>query len=470
MGVTVLPDWGPELGKALGTLVQGIRHAIDPQREFKKKFSEAATSNPDLLQNLTDYVHINGSLPPEITKFIPKDLLDNIMINEPSPDAIRSREAIRAASRLSTNQRTVLGQSALTGLPPVSAASQLEIAPEVHRLAGQPPGTPPSTLAEAGGQHAISGLTAGNEAADRLKATLAPDAQRWLDTLKQYDSAHGTDYYLKTVAGNYDLLQSEQFRLTMEDRLMYMRLRQQERLDLLHEHEANFWVNDSGGMGSPDLWKYLLYDPKAQGRVQEIRSTGPRNAEDADLLRMQNYRETKGSAHERALYRSSVVMRDTMIDNINGNAAKRILPDDDSKRPVDLAALNSELVREGTPIEAYWGQSPDGTGKVQLRFRSRAHKQLELQPDQVQQLFQRADRTFSGSNLQVTQPARPGATAPAPKPPATVTPRADAARAATQYDLSTPAGYWEYLRAQDNVSPDSLITLRVRAKFNLPPR
>jgi len=146
--------------------------------------------------------------------------------------------------------------------------------------------------------------------------------------------------------------------MTIEDRLMYMRLRQQDRIDLLHEHESNFWVNKSNGMGSPDLWKYLLYDPKAQGRIQEIRSTGPKNAEDANLLRMQNLRESGESGTERAFYIQSVVQRDKLMDAINGNAGKRILPDDDSRRPSDIAALNSELVREGTPLEAYWGQSP----------------------------------------------------------------------------------------------------------------
>src|SRR5882762_7768713 len=100
MGVTVLPDWGPELGKALGTLAQGIRHAIDPEREFKKKFSEAVTTNPDLAQHLTDYAHINGGLPPEITKYIPRVFLNSILFNDPSPDVIRTRLEIRPSRGL----------------------------------------------------------------------------------------------------------------------------------------------------------------------------------------------------------------------------------------------------------------------------------------------------------------------------------------------------------------------------------
>lgn len=466
--VVVLPDWGPELGRALGTLAHGIRHAIDPNREFKERFADAATSNPDLMQNLTDYWHINGSLPPEIARHIPKELLDSIAVNEPSPNAIRTREAIRAAGGLSTGQRVALGQGELLRLSPVQAATQLQTAPLIPEVAGEQPGTVPTTLARAGAARAIGGLTAGQEAADRLKATLAPGAQGYLDEVQAYDKEHGTHYYEQTAAGSYDLLQSEQFRLTVEDRLMYMRLRQQERIDLLHEHEANFWVNKSGGMGSPDLWEYLLYDPKAQQRLQEIRSSGPKNAEDASLLRMQNYRESGGANVERALYIQSVVQRDKLMDAINGNAGKRILPDDDSRRPSDLAALNSELVREGTPFEAFWGPSADGSdSKVKLRFRSRAHKQIEMQPDQVQYGLQQADKAFSGGNLQVQQPRPAGAPQRPTRPAATVTPRPGANNAAGQYDLNTPAGYWEYLRSQDNVSPDSVITNRVRAKFNI---
>lgn len=473
MGVTVLPDWGPELGRSLGTLFQGIRHAIDPEREFKKRLTEAvAGGNTDIPQHLTDYFYINGSLPDEITKFIPKDLLNNIYINDPSPDAIRAKAAISASRGLDSGQTNALGQGVLTGMSPVRAAVDLEVAPQIHRLAGQPPGTMPTTLSEAGGQRAISGLSAGNEAVDSLKASLAPAAQGYLDDLKQKDAenaaaGHPTNYYQRTAAEQYDLLRDEHFRMTIDDRLMFMRLRQQDRLDAIAEHEANYWVNKSGGMGSPDLWRYLLYDPKAQQRIQDIRSTGPKNADDAALLRMQNYRESNGANAERAFYTQSVVQRDKLLDAINGNAGRRIMPDDDSRRPSDIAALNSELTREGTPLEAYWGTSPDGSGKTQLRFRSRAHKQIEIQPEQVQYALQQADKAYSGSGLQVQQPRPEGAATPKPKPPATVT---HTPQATQRYDMSTPAGYWEYLRSQDSVTPDSVITNRVRAKFNLPQR
>jgi len=474
MGVTVLPDWGPQLAKALANLGQGLGDIINPNAEFQNKFKEAvAGGDTGIMQRLTDYIHINGSLPPEIAKLVPKNLIDSLYINEPSPEAIRARAAIRANRGLSPGQTNVLGQSVLTGLPPTTAAVQLEEAPMISRLAGQPPGTVPTTLAEAGGQRALSGLSAGNEAADALKASLAPVAQSYLDDLKQKDAentaaGHPTNYYQRAAAEQYDLLRDEHFRLTIDDRLMFMRLRHQDQIDAIKEHESNYWVNKSGGMGSPDLWRYLLYDPKAAQRLQEIRSSGPKNAEDATLLRMQNYRASDGANAERAFYTQSLVQRDKLFDAINGNPTKRIAPDDESRRPSDLAALNVELTREGVPIEAFWGQSADGSDtKTKLRFRLRLHKQIEVPPEQLQQAIQQADKTFSGSNLNIQQSRPAGAKQQAPRPAVTVTPRSGTNNAAGQYDLNTPAGYWEYLRSQDNVAPDSVITNRVKAKFNI---
>lgn len=474
MGVTVLPDWGPGLGQALGTLAQGIRHAADPEREFKKRFSEAVTTNPDLAQHLTDYAHINGGLPPEITKYIPRDLLDSILVNDPSPEAIRTRLAIRASRGLTPEQNVSAGRGFLLGESPTTAAVQLETAPLVPEMAGQPPGTVPTSLARAGAQRAISGLSAGSEAADRLKATLAPAAQGYLDDLQQKDAenaaaGHPTNYYQRAAAEQYDLLRDEHFRMTIDDRLMFMRLRHQDQLDAIAEHESNYWVNKSGGMGSPELWRYLLYDPKAQQKIQEIRSTGPKNSDDATLLRMQNYRESNGANAERAFYTQSIVQRDKLLDAINGNAGKHIMPDDESRRPSDLAGLNIELTREGVPIEAFWGQSADGSDtKTKLRFRLRYHKQVEVPPEQLQQAMQQADKTFSGSNIQVNQPARPGAAAPTPKPPATVTHTApDTSKINT--DTTTATGLWNQLRLMSPASvPDSVITNRVKARFNLP--
>lgn len=474
MGVTVLPDWGPGLGEALGRLAQGIRHAIDPEREMKKRIGEAvASGNTEIPQHLTDYLYTNGSLPPEITKYIPKDLLDSIYIGEPSPDAIRNRAASRAGGNLSPEQNTALGQGVLTGEGPIRGTVGLQVAPEIPKLIGQPPGTEPTTLGEAAAQRAISGLPAGAEAKDSLTASLYPVVQDYLTGLKQKDAentraGHPTNYYQRAAAEQYDLLRDEHFRMTLDDRLMFMRLRHQDQLDAIAEHESNYWVNKSGGMGSPDLWRYLLYDPKSPQRIQEIRTTGPKNAEDATLLRMQNFRDSDGANSERAFYTQSVVQRDRMLDAINGNVGKKIAPDDDSRRPSDLAALNMELAREHTPLEAYWGPSADGSdSKSKLRFRSRAHKNIEIPPEQVQYALQQADRTYSGSGLQVQQPRPAGSVAPPPKPPAQVT---HTAPDTSKYNLATPAGYWQYLRDQDSVSPDSVITNRVRAKFNLPMR
>lgn len=421
MGVTVLPDWGPQLAQALAQLGSAVGTIANPYGEVREQFRRAAIANPKLIQNLADFTYENSYLPQSMVKLIPRDILDSIFAAEPSPEAYRRKQASLAAGKLSPEQATSIGQSELTGLAPTTAAIQLGQASLVPSVLQQAPGTEPTTLAEAGIQRTLGGLTAGQEAADRIKARLGPVAQQFLDRAKQYDAEHHTDFYQRMAADAFGLLDDEQYRMSMADRLLLMDERQQDRLEAIHEHAGIAWFNKSGGVGDPDLWVKLLYDPKTQKRVEEIRSTGPKTPEDRELLQMQSYREGRGQAMERADYMASVMTRDKMFEFINGNPAKRILPDDDTRRPGDIAALNAELARERTPFEAYWGPSPDGSGKVQLRFRSRQHKNVEATSEQVFAGLQQADRALSGANLQIQQPRPAGAAAPTPKPPAQVT-------------------------------------------------
>lgn len=471
MGVVTLPDWGAQLGHALAQLGSGAADIVNPHHEFQEKFREAFAANPAIGQKLADLTLTNTFLPSVYMKLLPRDVLDAVFATEPSPEAYRQKAAMDAAALNTNDQRLAIGRSELTGITsPTEAATELAVAPEIPRVAQQAPGTVPTTLAELGAQRRVGGGSPGAVAADILTAKLSQPAQDWLAKIKQYDADHGTDYYQRTAAEHFSLLDEEQNRLSMADRILLLNMHQQDRIETIQIHEADSRYNQSGSLGSPELWRALLYDPKTQRRVEEIRSTGAKTAEDRDLLRMENYRRSSGERQERASYINSVVTRDMLFDKINGNPAKKILPDDDTRRPGNLAALNAELIFEHTPFEAYWGTSPDGSGKTQLRFRSRLHKNIEVPPDQVFNGFQQADRVFDGSGLNVEQPKPEGAAGPKPKPPAQVThspvgpPPPRVTPPAINPDTLGPADLWEYLKRANPQLPDSVITSMVRAK------
>jgi len=476
MGAIVLPDWGAQAGEALAKLGSGLADIVNPNRKFHEAIRQAVSTNPEIIQKLADLTLTNTFLPAAYTRMLPRDVLDAVFSTEPTPEAYKQKAAMDRAAQLTNDQRLALGTSRLTGQTATEGALDLVRAPEVPRVAGQAPGTIPTTLAEQGAQRAVGGMTAGQAAADMITAQLGPGAQEFMGVMKQHDAEHGTDFYNRMAAEHFSLLNEEQNRMSMADRILLLNMHQQDRIDTIQMHEADSRYNKSGGMGSPELWRALLYDPKTQRRLEEIRATGPKTSDDRDLIRMESYRRSAGELQERASYMSSVVTRDGLLDNINGNPAKKILPDDDTKRPGDIAAINAELVFEHTPFEAYWGTSPDGSGGTKLRFRSRAHKQIEVQPDQVFRGFQQADRAFSGEGLDVVQPKPEGAAGAKPKPPAQVTggppagvrPQAPPAQPAINPDTLSLAKLWEYLRLQNPNAPDSVITNMVRARRNVP--
>src|SRR6267143_3478170 len=97
MGVTVLPDWGPQLAAAFSNIGKGVSHIISPDLEFHEKFRDAVAANPKILEDLTDYAYLNnGSLGPlgdKIPRDIAADIHTRALAGNVTPIAIRQRAA-----------------------------------------------------------------------------------------------------------------------------------------------------------------------------------------------------------------------------------------------------------------------------------------------------------------------------------------------------------------------------------------
>src|SRR5258706_317809 len=228
MGVTVLPDFGAQLGQALARLGSASADIVNPHREFQDKFREAASANPEIIQKLADLTLTNTFLPKIYTRLLPRDVLDAVFSTEPSPEAYKQKAAMDRAALLTNDQRLALGGSVLTGQSATEAAKELVQAPVIPRVAGQAPGTVPTTLAEQGAQRIVGGMTAGQAAADVITAQLSGPAHDWMAAVQQHDAEKGTDYYGRMAAEHFSLLNDEQNRMSMADRILLLNMHQQD--------------------------------------------------------------------------------------------------------------------------------------------------------------------------------------------------------------------------------------------------
>lgn len=460
----MIPDYGADAGAALARLGQGLADIINPDAKFHEAVRDAMVTNIEFGQGLADLKFANnGVLPSIYGKRLPKDVVDAINGLQPSVSAIKAKAAKSGIASLTPEQQTVYAQSLATGEGLLGTARGLAVAPQVAGVAGQAPGTPPTSMAQAGAQEVVAGAPAGRQAADLITAQLTPAAQSWLSDLQRYDAANGTDYYKRVAAEHFSLLDDEHFREAIAARKQLAGERQGDRTDLIHEHEANFWINKSGGLGTPEMWKGLLYDPKVMKHLEEIRASGPKTADDRMLLRMQNYRETQGAAYDRALTLASTVSRDKAIEAIIGNPAKKRPPANNTERPGYLSTLNDELAREGVPVVAFWGKGlPNGQdiSTEKLRFHLRSRDQVEVDADHMYSMLQRSDQSFTTGTAggfdvpSITTPGRE-TTQPAAKPTVTL-------------PLKPPAKVdkavlWESLRKQYPQLPADSITAMVNA-------
>src|SRR6266699_1563825 len=75
MGISVVPDWGEAVGKALSGLGERLAGSKDPYLDFHTKLREAMATNPEILEKLAGHAYLNeGSLGPA-ERLLPKDVL-----------------------------------------------------------------------------------------------------------------------------------------------------------------------------------------------------------------------------------------------------------------------------------------------------------------------------------------------------------------------------------------------------------
>lgn len=329
-GIPVAPDWGAALGKAFEGLGSGLEHIADPQVDFHTAFRQAVAENPAIIQNLTDYAHMNnGDLGPG-AKLIPKDLQTQILKGTPTA-AARVHKAVtdQLATRLPQHPEEV-----------AAAASK-----------------------------AVTGENPGAFAEDQTVAGLQPATVDFLNSVKADDQKHGTNNYQRIAAQKYGLLEDQHFQESIAARRDYISMHQQDRVDHFQESEANSWFNKTGGAGSPDIWRDYLYNPTTQQRASKLLSgeMSPTNDRDRELIQIATAHNSADTEYQRTHLKASTLFAQSVYKQIVGDPDKKILPADENTRPGLIHTLNQEFAYEGKPVQAVYGYEPgvDSTSGIQ---------------------------------------------------------------------------------------------------------
>lgn len=402
----VLPNFGEQLGKDIAGLGEGLAHIIDPMIDFHTKFRSAIAENPEILQKLTDYAYLNkGDLGPA-GKYIPKDVRESVVKATPSIEARQHRGLTEAFDSIDPEDRQLFLRARAMGVSPIELTADpikvkgIKAAMEKH-----------PQLAEFAGIETLTGKGPGAVSEDELVAEMAPAAREFWAKLSP-------DEKQMTAAAKNGLLGDIHF----QESLQYRKERSQERVDHYQDSEANSRFNISGGIGSPDGWKKLLYDPRTKARLEKLKSGqgGPLTDDDMELLQMDRAKKEMSAAVERIHNKASTLTLRDAYEHINGNEKKGIAPDDETNRAIDLHAINGELNYRGLPYQAMFGQAPPtsekkGGGSIfhpfdkynkRVRFINIKTKE-EADPEQVLQKLEADDRLTGSQHAPGTGPINP---------------------------------------------------------------
>ncbi len=370
MGITVLPDWGKELGRSLGEAGKGISEMIDPFIDFHTKFTEEAAANPEMIPKLAGQAYVNeGDLGPA-EKFIPKKILADIKDRASKglvPPEFFKRKAGIDVGRMKRDSTGEVTPEEIASLKPAGGFSNQEwydmgkasIAGESIEgtskgLAGAPFAKPVAT-SQAGAEIAKNNLSL---VMDKLKG-------EQLQTYVQYRA--GLAPADKQTLDNLDVDEAVRFQARIQADKEMLKARDEaefNRWSKESDQRMGYWMAEHNGGGDPEDWVRWMHDSKLRDKVKNDVASGQLDDEDrqfSEINRLYGARSARMNSLE--ITRMSGLIEGAK-DRINGNIKKGIKPATEGMRGELLTRLNVDLsayaATAGTkPIQAFYGNLYD---------------------------------------------------------------------------------------------------------------
>jgi hypothetical protein len=367
MGITVLPDWGKELGRSLGEAGKGISEIIDPLVDFHTKFAEEAAANPEMVEKLAGHAFVNeGDLGPA-AKFIPKKILADIKDRASKglvpPEFFKRKAGIDVSRMKRASTAGEVTPEEIASLKPYGGFSNQEwydmgksaivgesVAGTAHGLAGAPY-APSLAKSGAGAEIAKNNLAI---VMDKLHGDQ-------LQTYIQYRA--GLDETNRQILDNLDVDEAVRFQARikadkdmMESRNAVELKRQSELMD----ERMGYWMAEHNGGGNPKDWQEWMGNNKLREKVKNDAASGQMDEEDnrfAEVNRLYQARDARINSLEMSRLNNLI---SSAQERILGNPKKGIKPDDETLRGARLTRLNVDLAHYAAatntkPIQAFYG-------------------------------------------------------------------------------------------------------------------
>lgn len=352
MGITVLPDWGKDLGQSLAQAGSGISKIIDPLLDFHTKFAEQAAANPEIEDNLAGHAFVNeGDLGPA-AKFIPKKILADIKDRASKglvpPEFFKTKAGIDVG-RMERDPNGEVSPEQIAKLKPYGGFTNQEWYDLGRaKIAGQSIGSTSEDLAMAP-MAKLLGKIKTEEAQNILayRAALTPAQRETMDAFK------------------YDELFRFNMRVQADTNMMNSRDEAEfNRWSKESDQRYGYWLSEHYGGGDPQDWVRWRHDSALRDKVKEHMASGQMTDEDnrfAEIDRLDQARSVRLNSLE--MSRLSALM-DNAKDKINGNPQKKIKPADEGYRGALLTRLNVDLADYASttktqPMQAFYGNLYD---------------------------------------------------------------------------------------------------------------
>lgn len=319
MGISYIPGAEATLGPALAQLTQAAGQLIDPNFEFRRRFTQALATNPQLLQELADVEFASGGA---VSRNLGKLL---------SPEAFAAITGTRPSAKAVAERSLAEALPSVTGVP----VSELPEEPTLAQIGAirATTGARPGELEQEGAESRLRRLALG------YIGSLTPERQQQLGTFVTFPQIMADEHFLAQLD-----FQERMFRLRNVDRIND---------SIIRMREANaIWWQQHTGVGTAEDWSDY-FSGRAAKRLEKLKGgeTAEFSPADARLLELDEAFQ-QAPAERRALILNRIDLGLTRgIESVQEARS-------DSERAARLAGLNQllqERARMGAPrLQAKW--------------------------------------------------------------------------------------------------------------------
>jgi hypothetical protein len=360
MGISYIPGPSATLAPALKDLAVGIDKYLNPNKDLQVSMQRAMASNPELVQHMADLESANPGTMSRMGLGPLADIIGGVQQS--------AAGAAEVATRPGAAQQAVAQQQAATSTANLTVDKNALNADLVKSAAKIMAADPSITFDAA--LKTLTGETQterdANARKGKLEAAQFPNAMKtvmraadlpadlskidWTDQARKFIDGQLPGSLPAAYFGNPDTarafneaIDAEKARRQIEASKAIAALHGDKSIDNFQIQSAFHEYQKSGGVGTLDAWKGLLFDPKMQDRARELMADPSKATTPEDKNLLETAKVTKQQIDLDKL-------RDVTLVNNNINSQMKAVDkaDTEEERTAAINGLNQLLKARGT--------------------------------------------------------------------------------------------------------------------------